>query len=92
MKKNKSKNLDLIKKESAEWARWIALYEAVNIIMDKAESKKIPLENIVFKPLDIRDYISSTEDIILRKILSQEHDINVAFKDEVSNKNEYTFV
>ena len=88
-----NKNWKVITETSAKWARWIALYEAVNIIMDKAEEKNIPVENIVFKPLEIRDYISSTEDIILRKILSQEHNINIEYKEEeVTKKDEYQFV
>jgi hypothetical protein len=89
MKNNKMKNLN---NDCAIWARWIALYEAVNIIVDKAEDKKIPLEKIVFKPLDIRDYISSTEDIILRKILNQEHNIDIAYEDTKTKKDEYQFV
>lgn len=84
----KSKNWKVITEESAKWARWIALYEAVNIIMDKAEERNISLENIVFKPLDIRDYISSTEDIILRKILNDEHNIKVEYREEESTKKE----
>jgi hypothetical protein len=90
------KNNNILKnatEDSAKWARWIALYEAVNIIIDKAEDKKIPLEKIVFKPLDIRDYISATEDIIHRKILSQEYNIKIDYKEEEnSKKEEFQFV
>jgi hypothetical protein len=87
MKKN-NKKID----QEAQWARWIALYEAVNIIIDKAESKNIKLEDIVFKPLDIKDYIASTEDIILRKLLKEQYNIDVAYKEEPSNKEEYQFI
>lgn len=90
MKKNK-KSWKVINEESAKWARWIALYEAVNMIMDKAEDKGISIDDIVFKPLDIRDYISSTEDIILRKILSQEYNVDISYQEELK-KEEYQFV
>jgi hypothetical protein len=90
MKNNKI--LKSATEDSAMWARWIALYEAVNIIMDKAEDRKIPLDDIVFKPLDIRDYISATEDIIHRKILSQEYNIKLDYKEENNKKEEYQFV
>ena len=87
-----NKSWKVLSEESSKWARWIALYEAVNIIIDKAEDKKIPLDKVIFKPLDIRDYIASTEDIIARKILSQEHNINIAYTEPKSVKEEYTFV
>jgi hypothetical protein len=89
------KNNNILKnvtEDSAKWARWIALYEAVNIIIDKAEDRKIPLEKIVFKPLDIRDYIASTEDIIHRKILSQEFNIRIDYKEEKTKKEDFQFV
>ena len=89
------KNNNILKnstEDSARWARWIALYEAVNIIIDKAEDKNIPLEKIIFKPLDIRDYISATEDIIHRKILSQEYNIKIDYTEENSKKEEFQFV
>lgn len=88
MKKN-NKNLT---DETSQWARWIALYEAVNLIIDKAESKNIKLEDIVFKPLDIKDYIASTEDIILRKLLKEEHNIDIAYQEDSSKKEEFQFV
>ena len=88
MKKNNKHLTD----ETSQWARWIALYEAVNLIIDKAESKNIKLEDIVFKPLDIKDYIASTEDIILRKLLKEEHNIDISYQDEPPKKEEYQFV
>lgn len=72
--------------ESATLARWMALYEAVNIIADKAEERGIPLEKIDFKPLDIRDYISSTENIILMKILEEDYKIKVCYEEPEDSK------
>jgi hypothetical protein len=90
MKTNKS--WKVITEDSAKWARWMAFYEAVNIIIDNAEDKKIPLDKVVFKPLKIREYIEATEDLFLRKLLRQEHNIDVAYQEEPNTKEEYQFI
>lgn len=90
--KMKNKNWKAIHEETSKWARWIALYEAINLIADKCEEKGVPFEKIVFKPLEIRDYIASTEDIIARKILNQEYNIDVSFEEVKSEKEDYQFV
>jgi hypothetical protein len=91
MKSNKSWNV--ISEDAATWARWIAFYEAVNLIIDSAEDKNIALDDVVFKPLKIREYIESTEDLILRKLLKQEYNIDISYKDEENiKKEEYQFV
>jgi hypothetical protein len=90
MRKN---NWTVIHNESSKWARWMALYEAVNIICDKAEEKGLSLDKVRFDPLDIRVYISSTEDIILRKILRQEHNIDIAYSEEPTKTiEEFQFI
>jgi hypothetical protein len=63
--------------ESMELSRWIALYEAVNLIADAAEDKNIPFEKVEIKPLDVRDYIDKVEDIINRDVLKEIYGINV---------------
>lgn len=90
--KNKNKSWKVINDEASKWARWIALYEAVNLIADKAEEKNISLDNIIFSPLDIRDYMDSTEDIILRKILNQEYNIDIAYNEVKQDTEEYQFI
>ena len=65
-------------------SRWMALYEAVNIIGDKCEEKNIPLEDISFNPLDIKDYIAATEDIFLRKILKSDYKVDLYFEEDSS--------
>lgn len=91
MKRN-NKTWRVITEESAKWARWIAFYEAINMIIDSAEDKNIPLDKVVFKPLKIREYIESTEDLILRKLLRQEHNIDVAYHEEKVKKDDFQFV
>ena len=76
--------------KSLTLAKWMSLYEAVNYIADKADEKQIPLEDIDFKPLDIRDYIESTQDIFLRKIL--EHDYKIIICPSSENSKEVSDV
>ena len=75
MQQNISDNnsLTLIKnnKELYELARWAALYESINMIADKAEEKKVSFEKIELKPLKILEYVDSTSDIIMRKLLNE---------------------
>jgi hypothetical protein len=66
-------------------SKWIALYEAVNIVSDKAEERGVSPEKIVYKPKAIRDYITATEDIILKKILMEDYNIDVCYSEENSN-------
>lgn len=70
--------------KSLTLARWMALYEAVNLIADKAEEKQIPIEKVEFKPLEIKDYINSTQDIYLRKILKEDYKINICHNEDAS--------
>jgi hypothetical protein len=81
------KNWEVIHEETSKWARWIALYEAINYCADKAEEKKIPFTKLNLKPLEIMKYISSTEDIILRKLLKFEHNIDVCYSENDINTN-----
>jgi hypothetical protein len=87
MKKTIKNNWEAIHEESSKWARWIALYEAINYCADKAEEKNIPFNKLNLKPLEIMRYISSTEDIILRKILMQEYNIDVCFHEKEDYKS-----
>lgn len=80
IKNNNKKSWSVIHEESATWARWIALYEAVNIIADMAEQKKQSF-NSKLKPIAISKYIESTQDMYLRKILEQEYNFNFYFED-----------
>jgi len=52
-------------------ARWAALFESINMIADKAEERKISFEKVELKPLKILEYIDSTSDIIMRKLLEE---------------------
>lgn len=81
-----------IYEEASCLARWMALYEAVNIIADKGEEKGKKLNEIEFKPLDIKEYINSVEDIISRKILQDIYNIHIHHTDGTSEIEEYNLV
>jgi hypothetical protein len=88
----KNKNWVSVHEESSKWARWIALYEAINYCADKAEEKNIPFERVNLKPLEIMKYITSTEDIILKKILKEEYNIDVYYEEKLNPlKEEYSY-
>jgi hypothetical protein len=73
--------------EASQLARWIALFEAVNMVADKAEEKNIPFNKVDIKPLAIYRYMESTENIILNKILKEIYNINVAYSEDLSEND-----
>lgn len=80
--KKDKKPWSAIHEESSTWARWIALYEAVNLIADKAEQRGLSFKSKL-KPIAISKYIETTQDMYLRKILEQEYNINFYFDDSI---------
>jgi hypothetical protein len=82
-----TKNWKVIHEESLKWARWIALFEAVQYAAEKADEKGIPFEKVDLKPLKILEYMDSVQDVIMRKILKQEHNIDICYDD----KQEYQY-
>lgn len=85
MKNNKIKDWENIHKDATTWAKWMSLYEAVNIIADKAQEKNIPFSKIEIKPLEIYKYMESMENIFLRKILKNEYKIDVCYEESIPN-------
>jgi hypothetical protein len=84
------KTLDKTYQEASELSRWIALYEAVNMIADKAREKNIPFEKVEIKPLAIYKYMESTEDITLKRILKEMYNINIYYtENEELKKSSY---
>jgi hypothetical protein len=63
--------------ESMYYARWIALYEAINMIAEEAKTRKKNFDNLKLSPVKIKKYISSVEDQIQRRLLSSDLDANV---------------
>ena len=86
----KKNNFEKIYKNTSELARWMALYEAVNCCAEMAEKKNIPFSKVNLKPLDIKDYISSTEDIFIKKLLKCDYNIDVYY-DDPDEKDQYHY-
>jgi hypothetical protein len=98
--KNKSlKWWETVHAEASELSRWIALYEAVNTIADKAEEKNIPFDKVELKPIAIHKYMDATENNILKKVLRQIYKVDVCYNGDAPKeyleilpepKNEYS--
>jgi hypothetical protein len=76
------KSWENIHNECLTWSKWMALYEAVNLISDKAQEKGIPFECVELKPLAIHKYMEMTENLFLRQILKQEHGIDICYDEK----------
>jgi hypothetical protein len=88
--KNSLKNWDKAYSEASELARWICIYEAVNMIADKAEEKKLSFKDIDIKPLAIYKYMESMEDIILKQTLEQLYNIKIHYS-EISDTKKLSY-
>ena len=78
---NNLKWWDNANKKTEELSRWIAMYEAVNIIADKAEEMGKDFNKIQINPLKVREYIDSTVDIYHKKLLNQLYGINIVYSE-----------
>lgn len=80
---NKSlKKWDSVYSEASNLSRWICLYEAVNLIADKAKEKNISFDDVEIKPLAIYKYMEAMEDIFLKKVLEQIYNIKICYADK----------
>lgn len=52
--------------------RWAALKEAIDIIGDKCDEKKIDFNDFDLKPLDLMKYVDSMTDTLYHKVLNAE--------------------
>lgn len=52
--------------------RWASLAEAVDIVADKCEEKKIDFSTFDLKPLDLLKYVDSMTDDLFHKVTQQE--------------------
>lgn len=66
-KTSKLTNIDIDTYSLYQLCRWTALEEAVNIIGDKCEDRKLDFESIQLNPLDIFDYVEKATDNIYSK-------------------------
>lgn len=69
--KNKftNSNLNDTEKEILYLSRWIALYEAINIISEEAIQRKKDFNKLKLSAVKIKKYISSVENHIQKKLM-----------------------
>jgi hypothetical protein len=76
------------KKEDVVYlARWIALYEAINMIADEALSRKKEFNKLKLSPVKIKKYISSVEDHIQKKLLEDDLKSNIINNNFISKES-----
>lgn len=85
--KNKPKNVinnneKNIYEETMYYARWIALYEAINLIAEEAKQRKKQFDVLKLSPVKIKKYISSVEDHIQKRLLKESSGVEFCVKNE----------
>jgi hypothetical protein len=55
-----------------ELCRWAALKDAVDIIAEKCEDRKLDFETFELKPLDILKFVDSLTDDLYNKVITNE--------------------
>ena len=73
-KKNNSKNypkteISIDDMSLYELCRWAALKDAIDIIGDKCEDKKIDFESFDLEPLKIQRYVDTATDVLYNKVI-----------------------
>lgn len=68
--KQKTTNVDITKYSLYQLCRWAALEEAVNIIGDKCDDRKVDFEQVELKPLEILKYVDDATDVIYHKAMT----------------------
>ena len=56
--------------------RWASLKEAIDIVADKCEEKKIDFTSFDLKPSDLLHYVDSMTDELYYKVLAEEKKVN----------------
>ena len=77
--KNKTINTNLndIEKETLYLSRWIALYEAINIISEEAIQRKKDFNKLKLSAVKIKKYICSVENHIQKKLMEDNFKCNI---------------
>ena len=95
MKLKTNKNIKLtpsnnINDDTMYYARWIALYEAINLIADEAETRKKTFDKLKISPVQIKKYITSVEDQIQKKLLQEKLGVDFYLKNPETPNNTFT--
>jgi len=57
--------------------RWASLKDAVDIVADKCEEKKLDFNDFDLKPLDLLKFVDTMTDELYNKVLQQEEETNL---------------
>jgi len=87
--KNLLKDWEKTNNDAQVLARWMSLYDAVNLIFDTAEKKNIDIDNVELPPIKIKEYMDSVVDIYHRKLLKNFYNIDIVFSDTDKDKNSF---
>jgi hypothetical protein len=90
--KNKTINTNLndIEKETLYLSRWIALYEAINIISEEAIQRKKDFNKLKLSAVKIKKYIGSVENHIQKKLM--EDNFKSTILDNTFNNDSNEFI
>jgi len=75
------KHWDKLNKNAEQMARWMSLYDAVNLIAEKAKERGIPFDQIDLPPIKIKEYMDATVDNYHRKYIQHEFGIEIFYSD-----------
>lgn len=70
------------KKTVTTEARWIALYEAVNLLSDKAEEKGLDFDSLKINHKGINDYLDAQQDIIALKLMKDRYNVEIVYDED----------
>lgn len=56
-----------------ELCRWASLKEAIDIVADKCEERKIDFATFELKPLDLLKYVDSMTDVFYNRVLNEKN-------------------
>lgn len=90
--KNKKINTNLndIEKEALYLSRWIALYEAINIISEEAIERKKDFNKLKLSAVKIKKYICSVENHIQKKLMEDNFKSTILDNTFNNDSNEFT--
>jgi predicted RNA-binding protein with PUA domain len=67
--------------ETEVLAKWICLYQAINLISEECEKMGVDFDKIEISPLKIRKYIDSTVDVIHRSLMNDMYKIKTVYSE-----------
>ena len=70
-KKQNEKNINVDEMSDYQYARWAALYQAINMIDEMAEERKVEFDDLHLDQIAIAKYVDEYADDILYDIIQE---------------------